>query len=79
LNKVDNMKNRMNCWKLLKSFCHNETGNGKRDGLKSERINGQSAANPLKDYKSMGQVQRLMGDVNQQIIPTRASDTKVMI
>lgn len=40
LNKMDNMKNRMNCWKALKSFCHNEIGNDNRDGLKSKRICG---------------------------------------
>jgi len=76
---LDDVKHRVNCWEDLKCFCHNITGNGKCDGLKSKTIYGQSAANPLNDQNSMRQVQRLECDVDQQITTPRVPDTKVMI
>jgi len=79
LNAVENMENRVKCWNLLKPFCHNVIGNDERDGLKSERVYGQSAAKLLKDYKSMEKVQRLGFDPDQEIINPRAPEAKAMI
>ncbi len=71
--------NREHIHSKIKSFCHNVIGNDKRDGLKSERIDAQSATKPLKDHKSMGKAQRLDNDADQQIIYPRALDPKGMI
>jgi len=36
INKLEDEKNWVNCWKNLKPFCHNVIGNDKREGLKME-------------------------------------------
>lgn len=36
INRLEDEKNRVNCWDDLKSFCHNVIGNDKREGLKNK-------------------------------------------
>ena len=61
---LDKLKNRVNCWEYLKSFCHNMIGNDECEGLKNKTMNnGKSAAKLLNNRLSMETAQRLGFDI----------------